>query len=254
MENSISPIRSDQRPLYYQAIEALVRFIEKEGYNPGDKLPGETKLAKQLGVSRPTLREALGNLETTGMIKRRHGVGTFITSPTTKTIIQGSLENLVSLRSLTKNIGIDYNRIDWILNNDIASDEIADLLNLEPHSPIVHVQMTAAQAAGDFFSYMDSYVPPEFIDMKDLKEYDKGSLLNYLLEKEEPNLSYAYTSLHSVAANKEVSRWLRTSEGRPLQLLKETCYSDNGQPIMQTFNYWITDHMNFHIIRRVSYI
>lgn len=42
---------------------------------PGAKLPGERELAKRLGVSRPTVREALGTLERMGVLDTRHGSG-----------------------------------------------------------------------------------------------------------------------------------------------------------------------------------
>src|SRR5512134_3555627 len=99
-----SSIKIDSRPLYDQAIDALNRFIVQGGYKPGDKLPGEAELSKHLGISRPTLREAMGSLECQGVITRRHGVGTFVTAPV-RGAIQGGLEQLESLYSLAANAG-----------------------------------------------------------------------------------------------------------------------------------------------------
>ena len=52
--------------------------MQRGGYAPGDRLPSEIELSQQLGISRPTLREALRHLEEEGTIVRRHGVGTFV--------------------------------------------------------------------------------------------------------------------------------------------------------------------------------
>lgn len=49
-------------------------------YQPGDKLPNETDLSKQLGVSRSTLREAIRMLSAGGVLEIRRGLGTYITS------------------------------------------------------------------------------------------------------------------------------------------------------------------------------
>ena len=44
----------------------------------GERLPSEPELARQLGVSRATLREAMRTFEAQGLIRRRQGVGTFV--------------------------------------------------------------------------------------------------------------------------------------------------------------------------------
>ena len=74
-----APLRADQRPLYAQASEALKDLVQRNGYAAGDRLPSEIELSQRLGISRPTLREALRHLEEDGVIVRRHGVGTFVT-------------------------------------------------------------------------------------------------------------------------------------------------------------------------------
>ena len=47
----------------------------------GTRLPGEADLARQLGISRPTLREATRILARDGLLDIRHGVGTFVSDP-----------------------------------------------------------------------------------------------------------------------------------------------------------------------------
>ncbi len=60
--------------------EDIVRHIERlivtGGFAAGERIPAERTLANDLGVSRPALREALGRLEASGMVVRRHGSGT----------------------------------------------------------------------------------------------------------------------------------------------------------------------------------
>jgi DNA-binding FadR family transcriptional regulator len=55
----------------------LAELIRSGEYGPGAKLPGERDLAKQLGVSRPTVREALIALEIGGLVEVRGGAGAY---------------------------------------------------------------------------------------------------------------------------------------------------------------------------------
>jgi len=242
-------IKPDQRPLYDQTIEALNRYIEQKKYRPGDRLPPEAELAQLLGISHTTLREAMGTLENQGIIERRHGVGAFVTAPA-RGRIQGGLEQQEGLARLAKNAGVDSKRVDWEISLIPSSNEVVRKLEVEPGSSIVYLQMTLKEGRG-FFAYLESYVSPEFIQLDELKQFERGSLLDYLLEQGFPRLSHSITNLYAVAANKKMAQWLRIPRGKPLLLLEEVIYSDTGQPVELSYNHFITTHLNFHIIRRV---
>ena len=59
-------------------VACLRTMIEDGELRPGDRLPGERELAKQLGISRASLRSGLDSLEAMGVLKSRHGAGTFV--------------------------------------------------------------------------------------------------------------------------------------------------------------------------------
>lgn len=52
-----------------------------DGLDVGDALPSERRLAAELGVSRPTLRQAIDGLVADGLLDRRHGSGTYVAEP-----------------------------------------------------------------------------------------------------------------------------------------------------------------------------
>ena len=75
------PVRSIQPQRMYEQIAAeLTRLIRERDFHPGDRLPPERELAQQLGVSRPSVREAMIALETAGVIEVRTGSGTYVRS------------------------------------------------------------------------------------------------------------------------------------------------------------------------------
>jgi len=61
-------------------IEKIVNYIREHHLSPGDRLPSEQNFLDVLGVSRPTLREALRSLSVTGLIDLQPGSGTFVGS------------------------------------------------------------------------------------------------------------------------------------------------------------------------------
>ena len=73
------PLESvDNRRLYRQIADQIIRLIEAGEYKPGGRLPPERMLATQLSVSRPTVREALIALEVEGWVDIRGGTGVFV--------------------------------------------------------------------------------------------------------------------------------------------------------------------------------
>ena len=65
--------------LYEQVAGQVTDLVARGEFKPGDKLPPERDLAKLLGVSRPTVREAMIALEIAGLVEVRVGAGAFVT-------------------------------------------------------------------------------------------------------------------------------------------------------------------------------
>jgi GntR family transcriptional repressor for pyruvate dehydrogenase complex len=71
--------------------QRIIDAIAQEKLGPGDRLPPERELAAQLGVGRPTLREALGVLKTQGRLDIRHGSGVYVADPETTRNLRSAL-------------------------------------------------------------------------------------------------------------------------------------------------------------------
>ena len=61
-----------------QVVAHVRELIERGALKPGDRLPAERDLATQIGVSRPTIRAGLRTLAAMGVVRARHGSGTYI--------------------------------------------------------------------------------------------------------------------------------------------------------------------------------
>jgi DNA-binding FadR family transcriptional regulator len=88
-----------------QVEEQIREAILSGQFSQGDKLPPETQLAEQFGVSRPTVREALGALVSAGLIRKLPGVagGSFVNSVTTDSLsraLSTSVDTILRLGAL----------------------------------------------------------------------------------------------------------------------------------------------------------
>jgi len=72
-----APIINTQ-PRMQSQTRLLLEYIDRENLSPGDRLTPERELAKKLGISRPSLREAIQVLQTQGRLMVRHGIGVFL--------------------------------------------------------------------------------------------------------------------------------------------------------------------------------
>ena len=73
--------------------EEILAVLADRRLEPGDRLPPERELAVMLGVSRPSLREAIKSLEAEGRLDVRHGQGVYVTAPATRRALDRSLRH-----------------------------------------------------------------------------------------------------------------------------------------------------------------
>jgi len=107
-----------RRPLYQRTAETLSEILES--VEPGTYLPSEPKLARSLGVSRATLREAMRIFERRGMIVRRQGVGTYVTQ--LPHVIDTGIETLESIERLADRIGLKVETGDLEIRKRTATE------------------------------------------------------------------------------------------------------------------------------------
>ncbi|HEY4803218.1 MAG TPA: GntR family transcriptional regulator, partial [Paraburkholderia sp.] len=80
-ESLATPIAARSRNLAEQVVNFISEQIASRALKPGDKLPTESNLMTQLGVSRTVVREAISRLQAMSVIETRHGIGSFVLEP-----------------------------------------------------------------------------------------------------------------------------------------------------------------------------
>ncbi len=246
LQQLISP-RPSARPLYIWAVDALYQLIETGIYGPGQPLPAETELASQLGVSRSTLREALGYLEKDGLILRKHGIGNFVAPRSAQ--ISGGLERLASFRSVAELAGAAVQVMSRAVTQVKADEVVAAALQLTPGSELMRVEVTEA-VNGHTIAYLDGLIDSEWVSPQELIA-DEGSLLEHLSRQAHLPISYSRSMIYAVAADQDLAVRLGVPKGEAVLHLAETVYTDKDLPIAFFRNYFVTNSYNLKIVRRI---
>jgi DNA-binding FadR family transcriptional regulator len=94
-DRSLVPVVSVQ--LYERICDRIIEAIRAGRWLPGERMPAERELAEALGVSRPSLREALGALQVLGVLETKHGSGTWVAANAIEVVAQSPPANLLGV-------------------------------------------------------------------------------------------------------------------------------------------------------------
>lgn len=241
-------LKTDRRPLHVQVYEHLLGLLERGDYQPGEQLPSEADLAAQLGVSRPTLREALLNLEQDGAIVRRHGVGTFVAAGY-GTQLESGLECLESVLALSARHGIATQVRGLSVEQTPADEELAERLEVDPGAPLTCVRRTIVVGRGNA-AYLVDYGPSAILPPETVEPSFNGSVLDLLLARDGVDVHEALSEISALEADEALTERLDVELGQALLLFTETLFNAEGTPIEFSRNYFVPDRFRFHVIRR----
>jgi GntR family transcriptional regulator len=241
-------LRNSTQPLYTRAIEELHDLLDQGGYKPGDPLPPESELALQLGISRSTLREAMGHLEAHGLVIRRQGLGTFVGAPVMGGF-RGGIEQLEPFHSVATRAGLNAKRVERDVTSVPASADLAEMLDLPVGVELSRVQVV--EAVNDRrMAYLDSYLRQEPGELDVLREASE-SVIDYLVGHRAPALSHARSDFQALNASEAVAAKLHVPPGQAVLHLRDVYYAADGVSMGVSLNYFLTEGFRFHVIRRV---
>jgi GntR family transcriptional regulator len=202
-----------------------------------------------LGISRSTLREALGHLETRGFISRRQGVGTFITAPTAPGFF-GGLQRLEPFYKLAEAAGVDHSRVKKEITQIDAPATIARLLNVPAGARLVRAQTIEAIDGTPAMYFDDYFVYQPGLDS--LLDQQTDSVLTYMFDNCDPPLSHTRSEIFAVEASQQIADKLEIRVGNPLFHMEETYFAIDGSILGAGFIYFVTDRFRFYVTRRAS--
>ncbi|WP_213974614.1 GntR family transcriptional regulator [Tepidanaerobacter acetatoxydans] len=233
-------------PRYEIVVKKIKEMIRTGELLQGEKLPSEIEMAKQLNVSRATLREAFRILEDEGVINRYHGIGTFIAkSP----IIKSGMEELISITKLIEKQGMKPGTKDIEVSLKQPGEREATILNLLPNEKIYRIERVRT-ADGEPVLFCIDRIPEKYVHKN--FEFKEESLFEYLHKDLGIYISYAVSDIIPVKAQAaDVYKKLKMkSKSNVALLLEQLHYDDKDNPIFYSSNYFSPEKFRFYIVRK----
>ncbi|MBA1430899.1 FadR/GntR family transcriptional regulator [Pseudomonas orientalis] len=94
------PVRRRSTNLAQGVVDALTRRILLGQLKPGEKLPSESTIVLEHGVSRTVVREAISKLQASGLVETRHGIGTFVLAQHARQGLRLHVDTVASVRNM----------------------------------------------------------------------------------------------------------------------------------------------------------
>ncbi|NLX70494.1 MAG: GntR family transcriptional regulator [Clostridiales bacterium] len=213
-------------PLYYQLKQQIIREITNNRLKPGDSIPTEEEFSRALNISRPTIRQALGELVNEGYIYRLKGKGTFVSPPKIDELFFQKLESFND-EMIKKGLKPSTRVLDLNVIPGIA--RINEMLNIPLEEKLVYL-FRLRFANDEPIVYVETYLPykdcPGIIE----EDFTRGSLYRILEEKYNKRIVRATRKIEAVNASKEDAKLLGIKNNDAILFVRTVAYDWYGTP------------------------
>lgn len=229
-------------PLYHQLAAMLRTQIHSKVYAPGAKLPTERDLMEIFDVSRNTVRLAVGQLETEGLVKRDQGRGTFIQEPK----LQLGLMKLTSFSEdmQERNLIPSTKLIDKKVVQPLP--EIAKLLKLLPFDTTLYVERLR-YADGIPMAINVSHFTMQLCPGLIEENLETNSIYKILENKYGVRIKRGEQVIKASRATAVEAELLQISKNDPLLVIEGVVYSEEETPIEHLRSIYRSDRYEFFI-------
>ena len=243
-----------QHPPSLTAVVAadLRRSIEKRALGTDGRLPSEPELARQMGVSRATIRQAVTELEEGGFVRRRQGRGTFVTGQAT------SLRNNLNVNSGVTDLiaagGWTPGTADVTLEQRGATREEAAALELERGAGVAIVRRTRLADERPVVAVEDVIAAQRLasvnVTAEDLAAALGSEALYDVLDRLGLAVHHGIADIRPARAAGDVARRLAMKSGSLVVLIEQIDFTAEDEPVLFSRERHRPDVFQFRVYRR----
>lgn len=215
--------RSSPVPIYFQISRRLEEAVDSGELAPGEQLPNEVEFAGSLGISRPTMRQALDHLVEKGMLTRKRGVGT--------RVCDAQVRRRVALTSLHDDLAAAGRQPQTrVLRLDPARQDrrAARALGVPTDETLVYCERLRL-ADGRPLAILRNWLPGRFNDIT-AADLETGGLYRLLGERN-GRPAVARQRITAQPASATHARLLGTKPHAPLISMQRTAFDAAGRSV-----------------------
>ena len=225
----------------------LLNHIERNQLKRNDQLPSEASIAKTLGVSRNTLREAYVSLENEGVIVRRHGIGTFVAQAP---YISDSLNDFLPFAQIIENVGYTPIFKTLSIEHVKAPSDVADELDVPVSTSIFRIKRIVL-ADQQPAIYVEDYLSP-FVDAGSVDwDHFEGNMVEVLSSIFGTPLHQIQSRIRAAALHAEISECMQLPEDTAVLSIGSTIFAEDNKPVTYSKICFNSNIMELNIVRMI---
>lgn len=231
-----------KQPLYDQLVDILTEKIDHECV-PGDMLPSERELSERYGLSRTTVRLALQELESLGLVVRQHGRGTFVAD---RSVQAANLTQAYSFTEQMREMGRDPKTTILEFSDMEADKNLAEHMGVRLGEKLFKLKRLRS-ADGMPMMVERTYLPlRKFISLK--RPLLETKALYEVIEVDfQEKIRVAEEEFFASIARPADARLLDINEGAPVLDLVRTTYNVHNEIVEYTLSVARADQFKYKV-------
>ena len=214
-------------PLHVQVSSYIRDKIYSKEWGPNRRIPSEHSLMELFGVSRGTIRKAIGSLVDEGLLEQEHGRGTFVKEPN---LSHPGGDRPLSFAASLSAQGLNYTTRVILHNVEPAQGEIAKLLQLNENDLVLHLKRVRS-VENKPIMLLESWLSlPECPGLEDL-DMSKISAFSAVEKTSQRHIAYSQMTYSARAAGNECGELLQVGDSAPVLNLEQLIYLEDDTPI-----------------------
>ncbi len=227
-------------PLHAQIEEKLRTLLNKPEYQDGKMLPKEVELAKLLGISRNTIRQATNKLVYEGLLVRKKGVGTKVAGKAVST----KLSSWLSFTQEMNEKGIPFNNyeieVEWVR----AGKDIGNFFSISPNKNVLRMSRLRGLEEGPIV-YFISYFHPR-VGLTGEEDFTQP-LYKILEEQHATKVAVSKEEISAIAAEGWIAEKLDVPIDTPILFRKRFVHDPGDRPVEYNLGYYRSDNFTYSI-------
>ena len=229
--------------------DLILTMLKESRRQPGDRVPSEEELSRRFRASRPTIREALRQLEHERVLYCVHGRGRFVAgSP------QVYLDSIARLRSVTElaaSLGFTLSTTVHAVRKRPPTRQEGQALRLGPEDMVIELERTRSAESEPVIYAVDIFPERLVVGVPDEHAWS-GSLLELMETSWGVTITHAEATIRAVRLSAKLASRIRVPSSLPWIMLEQTNFDAHRRPVLYSQDYHRGDKFTFRLLRSRS--